>query len=347
MITVFYNVVLPSRRIADGDLMTATPHFGTHSLREALGSFATGVTIVTTVDQAGRDIGLTANSFNSVSLEPPMVLWSLAKTSLSLAAFKQCNYFAVHVLSVDQEKLSNLFATRGADKFVGIEIERGHGGTPLLPGCAVRFQCRTAFAYEGGDHEIFVGEVLDFDDFKRPPLVFQGGKYALAVKKPASRSAAAANASDLDANFTKDYLGNLLSVATLQLKARLRPALEARNLDEEDDAILSLLIIWDHREAAEIDGLLQIAGKRLQGAKVAQLRQQNLIESEVDGTGQTRLALTEAGRHTIIELMAAAKAAEADTEIGLDYSESQMLKHLLKRVIRNTTPGSLKIWRKS
>jgi 3-hydroxy-9,10-secoandrosta-1,3,5(10)-triene-9,17-dione monooxygenase reductase component len=324
------------------------PNFGTHSLREALGSFATGVTIVTTVDQGGRDIGLTANSFNSVSLEPPMVLWSLAKSSLSLAAFKQAKYFAVHVLSVDQEPLSNLFATRGADKFAGIEIERGHGGTPLLPGCAVRFQCRTAFAYEGGDHEIFVGEVLDFDDFKRAPLVFQGGKYALAVKKPASRrAAAAAHASDLGANFTKDYLGNLLSVATLQLKARLRPALEARSLDEEDYAILSLLIIWDHREAAEIDGLLQIAGKRLQSAKVSQLTQQNLIKSQVDDKGQTRLSLTDAGRHTIIELMAAAKAAEADTEIGLDYSESQMLKHLLKRVIRNTTPGPLKIWRKS
>jgi 3-hydroxy-9,10-secoandrosta-1,3,5(10)-triene-9,17-dione monooxygenase reductase component len=326
--------------------MTATPRSGSQSLRAALGSFATGVTIVTTVDHTGRDIGLTANSFNSVSLEPPMVLWSLAKTSLSLAAFKQSKYFAVHVLSVDQEKLSNLFATRGADKFAGIDIERGHGGTPLLPGCAVRFQCRTAFAHEGGDHEIFVGEVLDFDDFKRPALVFQGGKYALAVKKPDARRAAAAD-TDVGANFTKEYLGNLLSVATLQLRARLRPALEARGLDEEEYSILSLLIIWDHREAAEIDGLLQIAGKRLQSAKVSQLEQQHLIESKVDGKGATRLSLTETGRHAIIELMAAAKAAEADTEIGLDYSESQMLKHLLKRVIRSTTPGPLKIWRKS
>lgn len=326
--------------------MTATPNIGTRSLREALGSFATGVTIVTTVDQAGQDIGLTANSFNSVSLEPPMVLWSLAKTSLSLAAFKQAEHFAVHVLSADQEPLSTLFATRGADKFAGINIERGHGGTPLLPGCAVRFQCRTAFAYEGGDHEIFVGEVLDFDDFKRAPLVFQGGKYALAVKKPAFR-AATTDPTDQGANFTKDYLGNLLIVAHLQLKARLRPALKAHGLDEEDYTILSLLIISDHREAAEVDGLLQIAGKRLRNAKVRHLTQRNLIMVQVDGEGQTRLSLTEAGRHTIIELMAAAKAAEADTEIGLDFSESQMLKYLLKRVIRNTTPGPLKIWRNS
>jgi hypothetical protein len=265
---------------------------------------------------------------------------------LSLAAFKQSEYFAVHVLSADQEPLSNLFATRGADKFAGIDIERGHGGTPLLPGCAVRFQCRTAFAYEGGDHEIFVGEVLDFDDFKRAPLVFQGGKYALAVKKPASRGATT-DPSELGANFTKDYLGNLLIVAHLQLKARLRPALEAHGLDEEDYTLLSLLIIRDHREAAEVDGLLQIAGKRLRNAKVRHLMQRNLMMMQVDAEGETRLSLTEAGRHTIIELMAAAKAAEADSEIGLDFSESQMLKYLLKRVIRNTIPGSLKIWHKS
>ena len=231
-------------------------NFDAHSLRKALGSFATGVTIVTTLDQGGRDIGLTANSFNSVSLDPPMVLWSLSKTSLSLPAFKQAQFFAVHVLGADQEPLSNLFATRGADKFAGIDVERGHGGIPLLPQCAARFECRTAFAYEGGDHEIIVGEVLAFNDFKRAPLVFQGGNYALAFKKPGGRSPPTAEA-DFGA-FTKDYLGNLLSVAHLQMRSRLRPALEARGFDEEDYAILSLLIISDRRKVIEVDGLLQI-----------------------------------------------------------------------------------------
>jgi 3-hydroxy-9,10-secoandrosta-1,3,5(10)-triene-9,17-dione monooxygenase reductase component len=318
-------------------------HFDTQSLRKALGSFATGVTIVTTLDQGGRDIGLTANSFNSVSLDPPMVLWSLSKSSLSLSAFKQAEYFAVHVLSADQEPLSNLFATRGADKFASIGVERGRGGIPLLPECAARFECRTAFAYEGGDHEIIVGEVLGFSDFKRAPLVFQGGNYALALKKPIGRSPATAETADFGA-FTKDYLGNLLSVAHLQMRSRLRPALEARGFDEEDYAILSLLMISDHRKAIEVDGLLQIAGKRLHDAKANNLAQRDLIVERLDQKGSPILSLTPAGRHTVIELMAVAKAAEADTELGLDFVESQMLKHLLKRVIRNTAQGPLKIW---
>src|SRR5688500_7172259 len=104
-----------------------TAAIDTKVLRGALGSFATGVTIVTTRDPAGVDVGLTANSFNSVSLEPPMVLWSLAKTSLCLSAFVASQYFAVHVLAADQEPLSNLFAKRGADKFAAIALERGAG----------------------------------------------------------------------------------------------------------------------------------------------------------------------------------------------------------------------------
>src|SRR6185503_13266212 len=109
--------------------------------RNALGAFTTGVTIVTTCDGAGRDVGLTVNSFNSVSLEPPLVLWSLARSSASLAAFVEAPYFAVHILGARQEALSNCFARRGADKFAGLELVRGHGGVPLLDGCAARFEC--------------------------------------------------------------------------------------------------------------------------------------------------------------------------------------------------------------
>ena len=100
-------------------------------LRDALGAFATGVTIVTTQDAEGNDIGLTANSFNSVSLDPPMVLWSLAKTAQSRPAFLSTDYFAVHILSSGQEALSNQFAKRGEDKFGGVEITRGAGKLPF------------------------------------------------------------------------------------------------------------------------------------------------------------------------------------------------------------------------
>ncbi len=154
--------------------------------RTALGAFATGVTIVTTRDADGMDIGLTANSFNSVSLDPPMVLWSLAKSARSLSAFLATSHFAVHVLAADQEELSLRFATRGTEKFSGIELERGVGQVPLLRGCSARFQCRTALRHEAGDHMIFVGEVAEFDHSELPELLFHRGRYSLAVPKPSS-----------------------------------------------------------------------------------------------------------------------------------------------------------------
>ncbi len=154
--------------------------------RRALAAFATGVTIVTTRDGEGRDVGLTANSFNSVSLDPPMVLWSLARSARSLPAFLAASHFAVHVLAANQEELSMRFAARGSEKFAGLELERGAAHIPLLRGCSARFQCRNALHHEAGDHMIFVGEVEAFDHSDLPELLFHRGRYALAVPKTSS-----------------------------------------------------------------------------------------------------------------------------------------------------------------
>ena len=150
----------------------------TKAFRHALGNFATGVTIVTTLDPEGQPVGLTVSSFNSVSLDPPLILWSLDRRANSLAAFTAAPYFAVHVLCSDQMELSNRFAKAGADKFDGIQTEAGLGQIPLLPGCAALFQCATVHQYDGGDHVIFVGEVKIFECADKDPLVFHGGRYA-------------------------------------------------------------------------------------------------------------------------------------------------------------------------
>src|SRR5512143_589785 len=125
--------------------MSVQNAFDPLEFRKALGSFATGVTIITTRAEDGTPIGLTVNSFNSVSLNPPLVLWSLAETSLSLPIFRAATHWAVHVLASDQEDLSGRFARRGENKFAGLDVDEGLGGVPLLKGCAARFQCRTAF----------------------------------------------------------------------------------------------------------------------------------------------------------------------------------------------------------
>ncbi|SEQ96677.1 NADH-FMN oxidoreductase RutF, flavin reductase (DIM6/NTAB) family [Solimonas aquatica] len=160
--------------------------FDPNRFRQALGCFPTGVTIITARGGDGGDVGVTANSFNSVSLDPPMVLWSIGKASTKIAAFLTATHFAVHVLALDQEPLARRFATRGIDRFAGLSPARGLGGVALLDGCAARFECRLAFQYQGGDHVILVGEVLTFDSSEREPLVFSKGCFASAVPRSGS-----------------------------------------------------------------------------------------------------------------------------------------------------------------
>ncbi len=159
--------------------MSAQP-FTQRSLREALSSFATGVTIVTTIDGDGAPIGMTASSFNSVSMDPPLVLWSVTKAALSAEAFKTSSHFNVHILAADQVALSNRFATSGADKFAAINHTTNVYGIPVLPGAVARFDCRNWQVYEGGDHWILVGEVLQLEHAKAEGLVFSAGSYATA-----------------------------------------------------------------------------------------------------------------------------------------------------------------------
>ncbi len=152
-------------------------------LRQALGQFATGVTIVTTAGPANEPVGITANSFSSVSLEPPLVLWSLATSALSRQAFESAKYFCVHVLAAAQEELSERFGSRGKNKFGGLQWTPGLGSVPLLEEFVARFQCRMTSQYPVGDHIVFVGEVLRFDKTEMRPLIFHGGDYALAERR--------------------------------------------------------------------------------------------------------------------------------------------------------------------
>jgi 3-hydroxy-9,10-secoandrosta-1,3,5(10)-triene-9,17-dione monooxygenase reductase component len=156
--------------------------------RKALGSFPTGVTIISARIADGRPVGVTCSSFNSVSLDPPLVLWSLAKNSYSRAVFETTPNWAVNLLSSDQEALSNQFAKAGNDKFGSVETEAGIAGVPLLTGCCARFQCVTEFIYDGGDHIIVVGRVLAFDRSDRLPLVFHSGQYNRQIADAIARA---------------------------------------------------------------------------------------------------------------------------------------------------------------
>lgn len=155
----------------------APDKFDRRAFRTALGHFPTGVTVITARDDLGGAVGLTVNSFNSVSLRPPLVLWSLARSSPKLNIFEQCEYYAVNVLAEGQVALSRSFGGTPHDRFAGIEWEEGLGGAPLIAACAAHFECRNEFRHQGGDHLIFVGQVERFATFGRRSLVFSHSRY--------------------------------------------------------------------------------------------------------------------------------------------------------------------------
>ena len=159
-------------------LVALPPNFSQHEFRDALGMFATGVTIVTACTAQGAFIGLTANSFNSVSLAPPLVLWSLARSAGSMPAFSTGSHYAINILSADQQELAKQFAAPVGDRFSGVQYVVGSSGAPLLQGAAATFECFNRSRYEEGDHVIFVGEVERCTRRTgASPLLFHGGKF--------------------------------------------------------------------------------------------------------------------------------------------------------------------------
>lgn len=153
--------------------------FDARAFRDTLGLFVTGVTIITTRSDSDEWVGITANSFNSVSLTPPLVLWSVGNQARSLQAFKTAQHFAVHILHQDQIALSQHFAKSNPDKFKGLEVHEGRGGIPLFENCAARLECRAHSQHQAGDHTLFLAEVIEFTSDKNArPLVYHGGQYA-------------------------------------------------------------------------------------------------------------------------------------------------------------------------
>lgn len=148
-------------------------------LRNALGRFTTGVTIVTCCDAQGQFVGLTANSFNSLSMDPPLILWSLRTASPSLLPFVAAPRFAVNVLAEAQVDLSRRFASKSEDRFAEGAWALGEHGAPVVAGCAAVFECESVSHQVAGDHHLFIGRVLACTEAPVAPLLFQAGHYRL------------------------------------------------------------------------------------------------------------------------------------------------------------------------
>jgi flavin reductase (DIM6/NTAB) family NADH-FMN oxidoreductase RutF len=155
-----------------------TGEFDRRDLRNALGAFGTGVTVITTKDDEGRLYGVTASSFNSVSLSPPLVLWSQSRSAPSHAVFRNAPRFAVNILAADQTDLSERFSRPSVDKFAGVDFSFTDVGMPLLSGTAGHFICSNENQIDGGDHVIYLARVLAYcHDVAARPLFFWKGRY--------------------------------------------------------------------------------------------------------------------------------------------------------------------------
>jgi flavin reductase (DIM6/NTAB) family NADH-FMN oxidoreductase RutF len=161
--------------------------FDSRQFRSALGGFPTGVAVVTARADDGKPIGITINSFSSVSLDPPLVLWSLAKGSPNLPHFAIGRRHIIHVLADHQDALAERFASRVPDKFSGLPHETSQDNIPLFDECVATFGCATRTLYEEGDHVIVIAHVEQIDQRERDPLLFWGGKFVLLETAANSR----------------------------------------------------------------------------------------------------------------------------------------------------------------
>ena len=159
------------------ELSSGSSPLDPRDFRNALGTYATGVTVITAAAADGKPYGLTCNSFASVSLNPPLVLWSLVIFSQGMTIFQNASHFAVNVLGASQQALATKFATSSPDKFAGVEWKPGLGNAPILADSVANFQCRAADRYYGGDHVIFLGAVEAYAYNRQEPLLFASGGY--------------------------------------------------------------------------------------------------------------------------------------------------------------------------
>ena len=260
--------------------------FDPRAFRRALGNFATGVTVVTAATASGRKVGVTANSFNSVSLDPPLVLWSIDKRSNSHEVFEQASHFAVNVLAADQIHLSNNFARPRDDRFAEIEFEPGEGGSPVFADCSARFHCEKYQQVDGGDHWIMIGKVVAFDDFGRAPLLYHQGAYSMVL--PHTRMTRREEGQLPSSHFQGRLSHNLYYLMTQALRAyqaSYQPRQLSTGLRTSEARMLMVLESDAGLDLADLQREVAMPIREIEEA-VANLRRKGLVS---DDGGRVRL----------------------------------------------------------
>ncbi len=296
------------------------------AFRMALGRFVTGVTVVTTLDEADAPIGLTANSFNSVSLDPPLVLWSLSRRSINLPVFERASHFAINVLSVDQKHLSDRFARPVEDRFRDVDWRPGAGGAPVLGGCAAVFECASEQRYEGGDHVIFIGRVERFDHENRVPLAYHAGGYATTAQYSGAFT---------EGPFTDDYLLYLLARASSLASGEFHAELAGLGVPVPVWRVLAILTGADGgRTIGEIAARALL--KQPTATKIVdRMEEQGYVVRSPSPDDRRRVVvqLTALGNELVTDLIARAQAHETALLGTQTPAEAEILKRVLGQLI--------------
>ncbi|MGY3323919.1 p-hydroxyphenylacetate 3-hydroxylase reductase component [Pseudomonas fluorescens] len=303
--------------------------FDTRAFRRALGNFATGVTVVTAATASGRKVGVTANSFNSVSLDPPLVLWSIDKRSSSHEVFEEASHFAVNVLAADQIDLSNNFARPKDDRFAGIEYDPGEGGSPVFADCSARFHCEKFQQVDGGDHWIMIGKVVAFDDFGRSPLLYHQGAYSMVL--PHTRMTKREEGQAPSSHFQGRLSHNLYYLMTQALRiyqASYQPRQLSTGLRTSEARMLMVLENDAGLNIADLQREVAMPAREIEEA-VANLKRKGLVNDDGD-----RVRLTVKGVEETEGLWSIAK--EQQEKVFGQFSDEQVdhFKVVLQGIIK-------------
>jgi flavin reductase (DIM6/NTAB) family NADH-FMN oxidoreductase RutF/DNA-binding MarR family transcriptional regulator len=336
----------PARKVGQ---KARPPDFSPRDFRAALGMFATGVTVVTARTASGELAGLTASSFNSVSLDPPLVLWSLGRAAGSMAAFANGQHYAINVLAADQQALAERFATRNVDRWQDVEFVEGVSGAPLLKGCVATFECFNRSQYTEGDHVIFVGEVERCTRrASASPLLYHGGRFY--TEHPLQASAADPTAPQpAEGRFVGSYLGYLLGQANHAVYRDFENAIASQGLTHIAWRVLAVL--HDAALAPDSQGTIAVGqlahdvlAKQPTVTKLVQrMADDGLVELLADAGDQRRtlVAATAEGQRIAAALIAQARAQESQLLSRWSAGEAEALKRQLQKLVNEESPSVL------
>ncbi|HSV47386.1 MAG TPA: flavin reductase [Ramlibacter sp.] len=309
------------------------PSDDSRAFRRCLAQFGTGVTVITA--QAGEQrAGVTVNSFSSLSLDPPLILWAIHRESKSRAVFEAATHFAVNVLASDQIEVSRCFATPADDKFARVPWTRGEWGTPMLDNVLATFECESEARHDGGDHVLMVGRVKRFSRFERQPLLFVQGRYGVAVDHPGLKATPEAPAAE-PAEGTA--LMVLLLIAYQTMSEKFEERRRAEGLTLAQSRVLAVL-----SQSPSGLPMAELVRRAYLGARDAEDAVADLADrSFVQQGANQKLQLTARGGECREAIMRHLHDFDVEQTRGFSGEEVESVRRVLTHVIRNNLGASV------